>query len=805
MVQSLRAVRLLALAGLGLLCSTLSIALAAESYDPPKMVISGSTDAYVLSVTPEDMLYRDMGDTSGYYSTDLQILFSQSNATQVITPWNNPTPLSCTIPISFIPRATGEAGGKTTDSPNSDDCKFTVWSTYDDTRRLPTFHIKLGRAGLTNYYVSARLRDAAGRFSEAAMFLRLGSETKTLPLPRLTMGKNRQFVLSNVDQGTTALRIAITKDSKAHARDGFLRRLAVVPSEFVVCDVNFKTSTDPILPCNFILDSYAFSTDPKDGFIAFRLREFPSMKNIAMAPISSTGQVGTYSHPLVVPGVQGFTTDEFIAAHFTYLGDNTIRLYHSGEIQTYEMLIDAPGNTPIHPRDINIGLDRGVFTPVKICRIAASELVIGGTLTDTTCTKEITKVPNSTDVYTIKVNYNGYNLDDYAFGLKPIAKNGFVNTFVGPFLTGSVMKDFAVSTVENTPTGSVTPPTTPTTTAPTAPNPMATSLTTPQLSWTKDESMVVVKPGKGLTAQKLLFSTPVRTFSTNTFDGLSQSERENITCYLSETLSTGIGIELISSMPNEPKRSPCLLNISDQGEGTYAIELAEKHLAFRYITVEYTLPNGTKSFVTPIMTARSGELLPTLNYMEPKEALGYVNFTDTALVSTPYAQAVLTLQELRMMSGYPDGSFRPQNPINRAEFTKILLLSRYTDEQIRRETAHQMANPCFKDVSPYEWYIPYVCFAQKYGIIEGYGDGTFRPANSITYSEALKISLVTNGFEGSTGEGAMSHWFSPYEITGKALGVFTQLIFQPFSPINREQASEMIYRVYAAKEYFEGF
>ena len=796
MEHFIRVVRLGALTLLTLALTAMGTTLAAETYDPPQMRISGDTDSYELSITPENIYYRDMGDTSGYYSTNLHVLFSQTNTTQVISPWTNPTVMNCTIPIAQIPSAADITGGKTTSSVNSDLCDFTVWSTYDTTNRLPTFHILLRKLGLRNYYVSSRLSDTAGRVSEASMFLRLGVDTATLALPRLSLTEGKKFVLQNVDESTSGLRIATTKTAKAHSRDSFLKRLVSQPDEFNVCDVNFKTSTDPVLPCDFILHGYSFGTDPKMGSIEFSFRTLTPGKNIAVAPISSSGQVGTYSSPFIIPAAQGFATDAYVATHFSYLGNNTLRLQHSPEIQTYEMYIDAPGTTTILPRDINIGLDRGLTTPVKICRIESSELTIGGKITSSNCTKEITKVPNTTDVYTIKITYSDYNLDNYLFGLFPIPKNGFANVFVGPFVKGSVYKDIALTSVPTPETVTPVP-----TVVPTSP----ANFTLPEIAWTKDESQLLIKPGKGLAEQKLLFSAPVKNYSTNSFDGLTEKQRGDITCYLSETLTTGAAVELISYLPNEAPRGTCLVNITSQENGQYAIELSEKFMPYRYITIAYTLPNGTKGILSPVMAARSSELLPTLNYADSSTALSLLDFSDKFQVSTEFYNALLTLKELRMMNGYPDGSFRPKNLINRAEFTKILLLSRYTDEEIRRETASQMASPCFKDISPYEWYIPYVCFAQKHGIIEGYTDGTFRPANSITYSEAVKIAVVTNGFEGANTEGMNNLWFTPYETTGRALGIFTQLSFRPYDAITREQASEIIYRVWAAKDYFDNF
>ena len=97
---------------------------------------------------------------------------------------------------------------------------------------------------------------------------------------------------------------------------------------------------------------------------------------------------------------------------------------------------------------------------------------------------------------------------------------------------------------------------------------------------------------------------------------------------------------------------------------------------------------------------------------------------------------------LRIIQGYPDGTFRPHDPVNRAEALKILLrAARFTvwaDEE-------RVPTP-FSDVPPDSWFTPYV--EQAYGLqfVEGYPDPEgdpsgrlFRPDQSVTRAEAAKL------------------------------------------------------------------
>lgn len=89
------------------------------------------------------------------------------------------------------------------------------------------------------------------------------------------------------------------------------------------------------------------------------------------------------------------------------------------------------------------------------------------------------------------------------------------------------------------------------------------------------------------------------------------------------------------------------------------------------------------------------------------------------------------------IAGYDDGTFRADAPVNRAEALKILSLAAGL-MKLEGTTV-----PTFSDVSPDDWFEPYVSAAASRDIVSGYGDGTFRPENAITRAEAAKIIYLT--------------------------------------------------------------
>lgn len=66
----------------------------------------------------------------------------------------------------------------------------------------------------------------------------------------------------------------------------------------------------------------------------------------------------------------------------------------------------------------------------------------------------------------------------------------------------------------------------------------------------------------------------------------------------------------------------------------------------------------------------------------------------------------------------------------------------------------------YSDVSPENWYYEYVTELSKDGVINGYSDGTFRPDETVTYAQALKLVTIAAGY--GTKDQTGSHWASGY-------------------------------------------
>jgi len=153
----------------------------------------------------------------------------------------------------------------------------------------------------------------------------------------------------------------------------------------------------------------------------------------------------------------------------------------------------------------------------------------------------------------------------------------------------------------------------------------------------------------------------------------------------------------------------------------------------------------------------------------------------------PYREAIETLYEKNMINGYPDGSFRADQTINRAEFTKIVISTVSTEQE--RKNCQFTKN--FSDVDKNEWFAPYVCMAVKKGIINGYPDGTFQPKSNIGFTEAAKI--IAHAFSSNLQEG--DTWYSGsvnYLSDQKAIPITIPTLKKK---ITRGEMAEMLWRI----------
>ncbi|OGJ42356.1 hypothetical protein A3B60_00565 [Candidatus Peregrinibacteria bacterium RIFCSPLOWO2_01_FULL_39_12] len=170
----------------------------------------------------------------------------------------------------------------------------------------------------------------------------------------------------------------------------------------------------------------------------------------------------------------------------------------------------------------------------------------------------------------------------------------------------------------------------------------------------------------------------------------------------------------------------------------------------------------------------------------------------------PNVKAVNNLAEKKILNGYEDGTFKPDNEINRAELVKIVVAT-------VAPANSDSYNNCFKDVKT-QWYAPYICYAKAENWVFGYEDNSFKPEKSISQAEAMKIIFeilfdgkLSDNWEPKTdlpAEVDLNEWYGKYFIFAANLNLVDDLY--PLKNITRKEIAEMIYRSLKLKKLLTG-
>ena len=121
---------------------------------------------------------------------------------------------------------------------------------------------------------------------------------------------------------------------------------------------------------------------------------------------------------------------------------------------------------------------------------------------------------------------------------------------------------------------------------------------------------------------------------------------------------------------------------------------------------------------------------------------GAKDFTDSSKIN--YSEAVDVMSAAKVIDGYAEGDFRPTATLTRGAAAKIicnLILGPTTASALVADAAP------YKDVPTNHTFAGYIAYCQKTGIISGYADGTFKPANTLTGYAFMKMLLGALGYK----------------------------------------------------------
>lgn len=176
-------------------------------------------------------------------------------------------------------------------------------------------------------------------------------------------------------------------------------------------------------------------------------------------------------------------------------------------------------------------------------------------------------------------------------------------------------------------------------------------------------------------------------------------------------------------------------------------------------------------------------------------------FTDVQEGSA-FFEAVEYLRNGHVLTGYEDGSFKPNNRLNRAEFAKLIanpfiLKNSSVTQCIDDNMDDEDRTVFFPDVDRDAWYASSVCVTKVSKIVDGYPDGTFKPNRTINVAEAMKMLAGTFAFQTATEP--TDAWYMPYARALAERNAIPTSIDNFSSPITRGEMAEMLFRLKAQR------
>ena len=270
-----------------------------------------------------------------------------------------------------------------------------------------------------------------------------------------------------------------------------------------------------------------------------------------------------------------------------------------------------------------------------------------------------------------------------------------------------------------------------------------------------------------------------------------------ILCDYAETVDPKIDLKPLSKLSGS-ERSNAVWNLRNKKYQTVAeLKSAIDHLSDNDTRIN--APSGGGGGASDSSSV-GGSVVPS------GKSTGLSPFTD--MDAYKWAEdALYYLVQTNIISGYGDGTFRPGNPITRAEFVKIIATC-------FMETGGNDAMP-FGDVPADAWYAPYIATAYANNIVSGFSETEFGPERYITRQDMAVILRNILKMQGIETEGDQPSIADDDDIgeyakdavyTLKNLGIingYEDGSFRPRNHANRAETVQMVYNFLLKKGELE--
>ena len=168
-------------------------------------------------------------------------------------------------------------------------------------------------------------------------------------------------------------------------------------------------------------------------------------------------------------------------------------------------------------------------------------------------------------------------------------------------------------------------------------------------------------------------------------------------------------------------------------------------------------------------------------------------YTDVSTQSSTY-DGVFYLYQSGIVEGYEDGTFKPDQAVNRVEALKMILGATSHDATSLDPT---LIIPTFPDMDLSGWYTPYVNLAWHLGVLAGNDDGTLAPETTVNRVEALKMLILAADKKSDLPSIESDYWYSAYLQYGIDHALVTPDStndYLPAATLTRGELCDLIYR-----------
>ena len=177
--------------------------------------------------------------------------------------------------------------------------------------------------------------------------------------------------------------------------------------------------------------------------------------------------------------------------------------------------------------------------------------------------------------------------------------------------------------------------------------------------------------------------------------------------------------------------------------------------------------------------------------------------TDRDSITDEFKEAVAVLNGLGIITGYEDGTFRPDKPISRQETTALVYRLHSGDVKDTKNDLYSTADNIkqFTDVKAdggQKWSAGYIGYCANQGIIKGVSDTRFAPTHEVTGYQVLAMVLRAIGY-GQNKEYEGSGWQTRVASSATNLGLLKNVTNTNYSatlsaPATRELVAEIIFQ-----------